>query len=161
MTERKNCFKKRAMLRPIFLVIAIFIMTHKTEAQQSKLKKHRWQNRILVLKTDSKQNDNFVNQLQELKQHKVGLIERKLVLYTVIEDMVYFDNFKSKDPASYKLNDLDELSDIFGSEDYEIILIGLDGGIKVRDIQKTSIKQLFEIIDVMPMRRRELKNKGK
>jgi hypothetical protein len=39
----------------------------------------------------------------------------------------------------------------------EIVLIGLDGGVKLRQNEFLGCEDLFAIIDGMPMRRRELK----
>ena len=43
---------------------------------------------------------------------------------------------------------------------FEIILIGLDGGIKLRQNELLSTRKLFELIDGMPMRQAEIRNKG-
>ena len=42
---------------------------------------------------------------------------------------------------------------------FEIILIGLDGGIKLRQQELLTTRDLFAIIDGMPMRRAEMRNK--
>lgn len=44
------------------------------------------------------------------------------------------------------------------SNDFEIILIGLDGRIKLRQSQFLLDEDLLRIIDAMPMRRNEIKN---
>jgi hypothetical protein len=44
------------------------------------------------------------------------------------------------------------------NEAFEIILIGLDGGIKLRKNDIVSREELFSIIDAMPMRRNEMRN---
>ena len=41
---------------------------------------------------------------------------------------------------------------------FEVVLIGLDGGIKLRQTKLVSLDKLFTLIDGMPMRRNELKN---
>ena len=43
-------------------------------------------------------------------------------------------------------------------EDFRIILIGYDGGIKYDSENISSLKILFDLIDTMPMRRREMQN---
>ena len=42
-----------------------------------------------------------------------------------------------------------------------MILIGLDGGVKLRQTEMISLDKLFTLIDGMPMRRREIKNENK
>ena len=41
------------------------------------------------------------------------------------------------------------------------MLIGLDGGIKLEQIQILSAEKLFAIIDGMPMRKREIRKNNK
>ncbi|WP_345165985.1 DUF4174 domain-containing protein [Algibacter aquimarinus] len=40
----------------------------------------------------------------------------------------------------------------------ELLLIGLDGGIKLRQSKMLYCKDLFSVIDVMPMRKSEINN---
>lgn len=42
---------------------------------------------------------------------------------------------------------------------FEILLIGLDGGVKLRQDKVIDAETLFARIDAMPMRRQELENK--
>ena len=44
--------------------------------------------------------------------------------------------------------------------DFEVILIGLDGGVKLRDTKLVSTETLFALIDGMPMRKAELRRQG-
>ena len=44
-------------------------------------------------------------------------------------------------------------------EDFEVILIGLDGGIKLQRTELLTKEDLFKITDSMPMRRDELTKK--
>lgn len=43
---------------------------------------------------------------------------------------------------------------------FSVTLIGLDGGIKLETTEILKRKELYRIIDSMPMRRSEIKNKG-
>jgi hypothetical protein len=47
---------------------------------------------------------------------------------------------------------------INAENDFEIILIGLDGSIKLKQTELLLTKDLFNIIDAMPIRKSELKN---
>ena len=41
-----------------------------------------------------------------------------------------------------------------------MVLIGLDGGVKLEKQEVLSMKELFSIIDAMPMRANELRNQN-
>ena len=42
-----------------------------------------------------------------------------------------------------------------------ILLVGKDGGVKLRSEEPVSIQRIFDLIDSMPMRRREMREKGR
>ena len=42
---------------------------------------------------------------------------------------------------------------------FEVVLIGLDGGVKLRQTLVLSCQKLFGTIDVMPMRRAEMRHR--
>jgi hypothetical protein len=42
---------------------------------------------------------------------------------------------------------------------FEIFLIGMDGGVKLRSKTPISVEELYAVIDAMPMRRREMRDK--
>lgn len=124
------------------------------------LKEHRWNNRILIVKTMNINSDKFQNQLKEIENSKDDFIERKLVLYKIIDDtyeVIDFQNKESKQSGN--------ISEAFASKfleenvEFEAILIGLDGGIKLRHNKVLEIENLYNTIDIMPMRRSEINRK--
>lgn len=44
-------------------------------------------------------------------------------------------------------------------EDFELLLIGLDGGVKFRQNEPVSHQELFSQVDQMPMRRQEMEKR--
>jgi hypothetical protein len=45
-------------------------------------------------------------------------------------------------------------------ESFKVLLIGLDGGVKINQNEPIFLENLKEIIDRMPMRRSEIENKN-
>jgi hypothetical protein len=88
----------------------------------------------------------YLQQVKEFDQHKVGLGERDIQLKKFKVDTV-----KATVIADYKID---------SNQDFTLILIGRDGGEKFRSNKFVKSEELFAIIDVMPMRRAEMK-KGK
>jgi hypothetical protein len=41
-----------------------------------------------------------------------------------------------------------------------VILIGKDGGVKLVQEERVSLQAVFDLIDTMPMRRREMRQRG-
>lgn len=112
------------------------------------IKKHQWKNRVLIVFTDDLQNDVYNNQLLILEEHPKELLERKLVVYCFTKSK-YSYNFRGDWKSSTKFKN--------EKADFKILLIGLDGGVKLEQTQYLSTEKLFTIIDGMPMRKRELK----
>lgn len=121
------------------------------------LKTHKWENRLLLVITDDTNNEIYKNQITELEHHVNGLKERKLIVYHIKKN-------------SYKIglnenNSWQESNKLYQAykktnTPFEILLVGLDGGIKLKQNKMLSSKDLFSVIDVMPMRKAELKKQG-
>lgn len=122
------------------------------------LQKHKWENRILIVKTTTATLEVYKSQLNEFVHSYEDLRERKLVLYQIVDDKYKFIDFQKKEDDSLweKTNNSDE--QFFDEADsFKIILIGLDGGVKLEKRAILKREELFELIDSMPMRRAELR----
>lgn len=134
--------------------LVIFLLCMQSNLMAQNIEQYRWQNRIIVLLTESLESTALHDQLKELKSNKDGLEDRKIIVFAATPD--------SWDKGLEELIPIqgNELYNEFSSEkSFEYILIGLDGGIKLRKSTFVSNSELFGIVDSMPMRRNELKNK--
>lgn len=132
-----------------------FIYSLQMNAQD--LKQHRWEHRVLIVKAPSEYSKEAQAQLKEINMSQEGMIERKLVLYTIINDDFTFMNYESckldnKGKVSEKVKNI-----LNPKADFEVLLIGLDGGIKLQQTTVLTKKALFNKIDSMPMRSNELR----
>lgn len=128
-----------------------------TNSQAQDLSSHQWKDRLILILTEDTANETYQQQLDELYSDQQGLEDRKLVIYTILPD-----KFKRDDEAGQGWIQSGELYSKYKESDdsFEILLIGLDGGVKLRQDQFLSNKKLFDRIDQMPMRRRELEQEG-
>lgn len=116
------------------------------------LRKHEWKNRVLLI--SSKLEKPLNEQLTILLKDSEGLKERKLIIYKVLPNK-YAEGIQS----DLWLKNEKFYAKIKGKRsDFEVILIGLDGGVKLRQMESLTTEKLFTLIDGMPMRRREIKN---
>ena len=124
--------------------------------------KHIWQNRILLIKSSNEVNTQREKQMTILMKSMAGLIERKIVLYEMIGTQYRLIDYQLQiqddtwEESKKKINGISTKNN-----DFEVILIGLDGGVKLRENELLSIDELFGTIDRMPMRRAELRRGGK
>ncbi|WP_197022154.1 DUF4174 domain-containing protein [Sediminibacter sp. Hel_I_10] len=117
------------------------------------LKKHQWEDRLILVFAKTSENLEFQKQLNELKAHEDGLKDRKLIVYRITPQS-YATGFSKNTPWSQNAT---LFTDFMKSNDrFKILLIGLDGGIKLKASKIVAAGTLFETIDAMPMRRAEL-----
>ncbi len=118
------------------------------------LTQHEWENRVVLLFVADFQDEELKQQLSFFQKDKKGLEDRKLVVYQISPTAVKKDGVFLKNNSNIK-NWFKE----FGIENQEFtfILIGLDGGEKMRNSRPISVKNLFSKIDRMPMRRAEIR----
>ncbi len=119
------------------------------------LKSHLWQDRVILVFASDMQDSNLQTQLQFFEKNLDGLKERKLTVYQITPTTLkknsadFFEkNFKENLYQKYKPN----------KNEFTFILIGLDGGEKMRSTKVVSLAKLFGEIDSMPMRQWEIKN---
>ena len=143
------------MLR--YILILLIVVPFTSELRSQDIAKHRWQNRLIMVIVKDYNNETFIEQLSVLNTCKAGLLERKLLIYQILPD-------KYKVSATYgnevSWNSGNLLFEQFRSSDasFEIILVGLDGGIKLRKQDLLDCKELWAVIDNMPMRQAEIRS---
>src|SRR6056297_3162292 len=137
----------------LFIVISFMALNASLAAQD--LSEHRWKDRILLVYTTDRDSEMFRKQLDAWTNDMEGLEERKLELYAVTPSMVRKGWFRGK------WEERDDSLDKFLSKkgDFEVILLGLDGRVKLRQDQLLDSEKLYRTIDAMPMRQSELRNK--
>lgn len=113
-------------------------------ADRGSIERHRWNRRVIVLLHHSEVRAALEQQLQILRADLNGLEERDLLVY------------------SSDCGKAPQLCREYGAgEGFVFLLIGKDGGEKLRSDLPVSLDRLFALIDAMPMRRREIEQQGK
>lgn len=152
----KEMLEKSHILKQQLFLILLCITALSMSLNGQNLKQHQWKHRVILIITNANENDNYKSQLEEFDVDSEAFEERKLITYTIL-------------PEHYQLHDKTTSDWIKGSELYKaynpkklafkVILIGLDGSVKLEQSEVLTTQKLFSIIDAMPMRRSELRNK--
>ena len=111
----------------------------------SNLDPFKWENRIVL--GWSEQPEQLVEQLTN---QTLGIVDRDIVWF-VMKDNAVLTNYDGQLADSFAQN----LTAAYKKADYAVVLIGKDGGVKVR-ASELYVNQLFSTIDRMPMRRYEM-----
>lgn len=137
---------------PILLLLTFFSM----DMSGQDIANHRWKNRLLLVVSKEYSNESLKQQLTVLNNCKQGLTERKLLTYQILPDKYKVStSYNNKRPWQSS----SVLYEQFSGADspFEIILIGLDGGIKLRKKGLLTCEELWSVIDKMPMRQAEIR----
>jgi hypothetical protein len=136
--------------------LLIFSLSITTLSAQS-INNYRWQNRVLILFTPEPQNELFELQYRLLDAVEDELVDRSLVVM-LVEPSGDHENlgiFLDEAQSAYLYRQ-------FGAQPYqfEMVLLGLDGNKKLhaRNVV-TPTKDIFDLIDQMPIRQNELRNR--
>lgn len=97
--------------------------------------------RVLAIYVKSGGNAKYQQQIKMLSEDKAGLADRNIEIKTY--------TYSDATAAVFKKNRI--------TGDFVITLTGKDGGEKHRSAQLITLRQLYGIIDAMPMRKEEMK----
>ena len=125
-------------------------------AQSDFLDQYHWENRIILILNGECTADIYNNQMEEFSKMDLEFEERKLLVFQVQEN-----RFRIVNQPDGKWVNSEKLFKKYnrGNQGFQIVLIGLDGGDKLRQDDVLSKKDLFDLIDSMPMRRAEMRRR--
>jgi len=138
------------------LILTILTLTMNIAMVAQDLSEHLFKDRVLIILVDDITNPYLKKQKEELTKNLPGIKERKLITY-IATPKAYKKGIRDSGPW-YNTTELYETYSARNS-DFEIILIGLDGGVKKRETDVFKIDDIFNLIDGMPMRRAEIRNR--
>ena len=118
---------------------------------------YRWQNRLLLVFAPDADSALYHRQQEMLLVAECGLNERDMVIIFVIRDAV---STKGRPAAPVAAVDLRDAYGVLPHE-FRVVLIGKDGGVKLRQEEPISAADLFALIDSMPMRKQEMGQRSK
>ena len=110
-------------------VLFILFFLNMNAIYSQNIKSHRWENRLLLILTDNIDSPVFKKQIIELNNHQKELEERKIILYQIKKD-----GYKA---GLLEHSDWQKTTELYKTHKktntpFEVLLIGLDGGIKLR-----------------------------
>ena len=115
---------------------------------------YRWQNRVVVMMAPHEDRKG-AEQHQILSAAGDGLLDRDLVVVSITDGLVAIDGVVSQ---HWNVEQLVQALDL-PRQEFSIVLIGKDGGVKLRSGEPVDVETLFALIDSMPMRQREMRER--
>ena len=126
-------------------------------AGRTALEKYRWEHRLLLVFARDADSALYRRQQEMLLVAERGLNERDTIIIFVIRDAVSTKGRPAAPVAAVNLRDA------YGvlPHEFRVVLLGKDGGVKLRQEEPISMADLFALIDSMPMRQREMGQRSK
>jgi hypothetical protein len=115
---------------------------------------HRWQDRLLVLYADRESGEVLARWREALAGEEAELKERDLKIYILRPD-----GMEAPEGAVTSREDRDRILGEYRLREKKTtwVLIGKDGGEKMRGADSLPLEDIFRRIDSMPMRQREMR----
>ena len=150
-------FVLKAILLAMLMVALLSVAGGRNAAATSlDLAQFQWKNRLLFLFSPARSHPFFDGLHRALVARQAEVTDRDLVIFEILEF----------EPSNMDAADLEPQTAQFLREKFKVsqgqftvILIGKDGGIKLDRQNETRLEDIFSLIDSMPMRRQEMRQK--
>ena len=127
----------------VFFLNLALLLAAVAIAQVPDLNSLQWKNRVLLLFAPEPSNNQLDRQEGKLKTEQQGLDERDMKVFEITGHSPEAEALRSH----------------FGvkEDQFAIVLVGKDGGCKLKKTEPVEVSSLFAKIDSMPMRRAEMR----
>lgn len=140
------------------VTLVVFAITNKVEGKNNiDLSEYIWKNRLLLLFTPSPRGSRYLELEEDLSSQEEEVLDRDLLVFHILE----------RGETKLGNSPLPESSGDYLREQFSInpgtftfLLIGKDGGVKLRKEGQVKLQEIFSLIDSMPMRQREMREKS-
>ncbi len=122
------------------------------------LNTYQWKNRLLLVFAPSENSPAYQRQMQLFQGQQAGFKERDLLLVELLTESTTRAYGQTLDDA-----DVARVRSRFNvaPQDFQVILVGKDGTAKRRESNPIQPEVIFNEIDAMPMRQREMRERSK
>ena len=122
-----------------------------------RLQDYQWKNRLILAFSPSPKDPGYRALEKEIAIQKEEIIDRDILVFYILET----GEIKLGE-SSLPAGAGDFLRESFSIRPgvFTVLLIGKDGGVKLRRKGGVGLGEIFSLIDTMPMRQREMKEKS-
>jgi len=141
----------------VIIIFAALMIFNQKDAMPMDLSQFQWKNRLLLIFAPD-ENDSLFKKLQsEIIAQEAEVKDRDLIIFEL------FGLGSSRmNRALLDQSKVDSIRRHFSvpQRSFRVILIGKDGGIKLKRNDQIDLETIFELIDSMPMRKDEIRQKN-
>lgn len=147
---------KKPSIRQLALVLMVLVTSialGSATAVADELGDYRWERRPLLVFAPTDSDPRLVETLGRIEARRCDFVSRDMVLGLVVtEGNSTLDGQAINADESQRLRDRHAI----GENAFSVVLIGKDGGEKLRVNEVPDLSVIFAVIDGMPMRSREM-----
>jgi len=149
--------KLTASLACTIAVMIMMLVFVKPEVHSMDLDQYKWKNRLLFIFAPDHNDPLLASLRKELSEQESEVADRDLIVFQILESDSSTMNAEPVDSQTTSW-----LREHFSipQKTFALILVGKDGGIKMKRHDRVELADIFALIDAMPMRRQEMRQKG-
>ena len=137
----------------VFIAILILISTGDTELN---LTQYKWKNRLLFVFAPHSSHRFSIGLKNAISIQKEEILDRDLIIFQIFETG---SSFQDLNEIHHGMAEKLRLKFRVAPGHFTVILVGKDGGVKLRRKEQVHLNEIFLLIDGMPMRREEMRRK--
>jgi len=149
-----------ASLLLLSLVPALVMAQPASDPVDFRPEAYQWEHRLLFVFAPSETTDARAAQEEQFEGRDAGFRDRDLLLLTLRDtDEGTLREGPGADPQRLTPVAVERLYDRFDvpADAFRVVLVGKDGTEKRRDAEPVTTRSIFDTIDAMPMRQREMR----
>ena len=121
------------------------------------LSQFQWKNRLLFLFAPNHNHPLFDGLQKSIATQQAEVADRDLVIFEILESGTSRMDTSDLDPqVAQSLRDKFDVS----PGRFALVLVGKDGSVKLNRHEQTRLEDIFALIDAMPMRMQEMRQKS-
>ena len=121
------------------------------------LNQYRWKNRLLFVFAPHNSHPLLIDLKNDLLAQEEEVLDRDLIVFEILENG---PSYMGKDRLNNQMAEHIRLKYDPGRGRLSVVLVGKDGGVKLRRDDQVQLDEIFLLIDAMPMRLQEMRRKG-
>ena len=148
----------RKWLCTTLLLFVVVTMSAQANGQDEiRLKDYQWKNRLILAFSPSAEDPGYKALEKEIAVQAEEVIDRDLLVCHILQTGEI-----RLGESSLPTGSGDHLRESFAIRPgrFTVLLIGKDGGVKLRREGGVKLGEIFSLIDTMPMRQREMREKS-
>lgn len=146
-----------SMILALIIVSSIFA-SQNASAMDLNIEDFQWKKRLLLIFSPHRADPLFKSLANEISSRPGDAEDRDLVIFEILEsEDSKMSSGKLEPQKSASIRERFEIP----NNTFTVILLGKDGGIKLKRSDHVRLEEIFRLIDSMPMRQDEMRQKDR